>query len=33
MQKALAPDFSTWPSEQPQLIGSRCGTSRSFKPV
>jgi hypothetical protein len=25
MQKALAPDISTWPDEQPQLIGSRCG--------
>jgi uncharacterized protein len=26
MQKALAPDISTWPDESPQLIGSRCGT-------
>jgi len=25
MQKALAPDISTWPDDQPQLIGSRCG--------
>lgn len=25
MQKALAPDISTWPEENPQLIGSRCG--------
>ncbi|HUO37361.1 MAG TPA: OB-fold domain-containing protein [Mycobacterium sp.] len=25
MQKALAPDISTWPDENPQLIGSRCG--------
>ena len=25
MQKALAPGLSTWPEEQPQLIGSRCG--------
>ena len=25
MQKALAPDISTWPDESPQLIGSRCG--------
>ncbi len=25
MQKALAPDISTWPDEDPQLIGSRCG--------
>lgn len=24
MQKALAPDISTWPDEYPQLIGSRC---------
>jgi uncharacterized OB-fold protein len=24
MQKALAPDISTWPNESPQLIGSRC---------
>ena len=25
MPKALAPDISTWPAEDPQLIGSRCG--------
>lgn len=25
MQKALAPDISTWPEESPQLIGSLCG--------
>ncbi len=25
MQKALAPDITTWPDERPQLIGSRCG--------
>jgi uncharacterized OB-fold protein len=25
MQKALAADISTWPDENPQLIGSRCG--------
>jgi len=24
MQKALAPEISTWPDEDPQLIGSRC---------
>ena len=24
MQKALAPDISTWPDQNPQLIGSRC---------
>ncbi|WP_109530500.1 MULTISPECIES: Zn-ribbon domain-containing OB-fold protein [Nocardia] len=24
MAKALAPDVSTWPEENPQLIGSRC---------
>jgi uncharacterized OB-fold protein len=24
MQKALAPDISTWPDEDPQLIGSIC---------
>lgn len=24
MQKALAPDISTWPHDNPQLIGSRC---------
>jgi hypothetical protein len=26
MQEALAPDISTWPDDNPQLIGSRCGT-------
>ena len=25
MQKALAPEISTWPEENPQLIGSQCG--------
>jgi uncharacterized OB-fold protein len=25
MQKALAPEISTWPEEDPQLIGSTCG--------
>jgi uncharacterized OB-fold protein len=25
MQKALAPEISTWPADDPQLIGSRCG--------
>jgi uncharacterized OB-fold protein len=25
MLKALAPRFSTWPDENPQLIGSQCG--------
>jgi uncharacterized protein len=24
-QKALAPEISTWPDDDPQLIGSRCG--------
>src|ERR1044072_9976316 len=24
-QRALAPEISTWPDENPQLIGSRCG--------
>ncbi len=24
MQKALAPDISTWPADDPQLVGSRC---------
>ncbi|MGE2713445.1 Zn-ribbon domain-containing OB-fold protein, partial [Mycolicibacterium litorale] len=24
MAKALAPEISTWPEDQPQLIGSRC---------
>jgi uncharacterized OB-fold protein len=26
MQKALAPELSTWPDENPQLIGSQCGS-------
>jgi uncharacterized OB-fold protein len=26
MQKALAPEISTWPDEDPQLIGSACGS-------
>lgn len=25
MQKALAPDISTWPDPNPHLLGSRCG--------
>jgi uncharacterized protein len=25
MQKALAPDISTWPADNPQLVGGRCG--------
>jgi uncharacterized OB-fold protein len=25
MQKALAPEISTWPDEKAQLIGSKCG--------
>jgi len=25
MQKALAPEISTWPDENPQLLGSQCG--------
>jgi uncharacterized OB-fold protein len=25
MARALAPEVSTWPDENPQLIGSRCG--------
>ena len=25
MQKAIDPEISTWPEENPQLIGSRCG--------
>jgi uncharacterized protein len=29
MQKALAPDISTWPEENPQLIGSQCGACRA----
>jgi uncharacterized OB-fold protein len=24
MQKALAPEISTWPDESPQLVGTRC---------
>ena len=24
MQKALAPDISTWPQDNPQLVGTRC---------
>ena len=26
MQKALAPEISTWPEDNFQLVGSRCGT-------
>lgn len=26
MQKAIAPEISTWPDENPQLIGSQCGS-------
>ena len=26
MQKALAPEISTWPDDIPCLIGSRCGS-------
>jgi uncharacterized protein len=26
MQKALAPEISTWPEENPQLLGSQCGS-------
>jgi uncharacterized OB-fold protein len=26
MQKALAPEISTWPDDHPQLIGSTCGS-------
>src|SRR3954471_20241602 len=26
MQKALAPEISTWPDENPQLIGSECAS-------
>jgi hypothetical protein len=33
MQKALAPEISTWPDADPQLIGSRCGDSGAFQPV
>jgi uncharacterized OB-fold protein len=25
MQKPLAPEISTWPDENPQLVGSKCG--------
>ncbi|CAN5616304.1 OB-fold domain-containing protein [soil metagenome] len=25
MQKALAPEISTWPEDNPELIGSQCG--------
>jgi uncharacterized OB-fold protein len=31
MQKALAPDISTWPDDEPQLIGSRCGDCGATK--
>jgi hypothetical protein len=24
MQKALAPEISTWPDDNPQLVGSKC---------
>jgi len=27
MQKALAPEISTWPDESPQLIGRTCGAT------
>jgi uncharacterized protein len=26
MEKALAPEISTWPDANPQLIGSKCGS-------
>jgi uncharacterized OB-fold protein len=26
MQKALAPEISTWPEENPQLIGGKCAS-------
>jgi uncharacterized protein len=29
MQKALAPEISTWPDENPQLIGSQCGACQA----
>lgn len=29
MQKPLAPDISTWPAENPQLIGSQCGSCQA----
>ena len=29
MQKALAPEISTWPAEDPQLIGSHCGACQA----
>ena len=25
-QRALAPEISTWPNDDPQLVGSACGT-------
>lgn len=27
MQKVLAPEISTWPDDDPQLIGSSCGAT------
>ena len=33
MQKALAPDITTWPDERPQLIGSRCGQCAATFPA
>ncbi len=29
MAKALAPEISTWPDENPQLIGSTCGACKA----
>lgn len=29
MQKALAPEISTWPDQNPQLIGSQCATCQA----
>ena len=29
MPQALAPEISTWPDADPQLIGSRCGCASS----
>ena len=29
MQRALAPEISTWPDENPQLIGSFCGACQA----
>lgn len=29
MQKALAPEISTWPDAEPALIGSRCGSCQA----